>query len=415
MENSKTKLLTGLFRTKAGVENDNDVDGVSLARIPDHREDYPQYGFVQASRLDGTLAGLTVCLQRIYHDFRQGIKDDAAKQEELKQPYRLKIEERKGDIARLEKRIETIQTEEIPKVKEKIQQLKVDISNIRKNPEEIIGDKTNKVSFLIGAFILVFLTLYLFVFYSSASYSAFFKEFKGNETGIAASIFDSKAVENAFRDGVTELTLILTIPFVFIAMGYLIHKFKENKQFGRILCMIFITFIFDSILAYEITDKIYKVSQTNSFQSIPDYSIPSAVQSVNFWLIIFAGFLVYFVWGFIFDFTMEAHSKNDKLGVAIREKEKEIKGSSAELDNLNVQVEKMMHGIAEHNTQTNKLNKLLEGSIIPKDFQTDVFGFTQGWMSWMNQSGKQQHELEQAKEFVEGFVRAITNDFEEIE
>jgi hypothetical protein len=413
MENAKTKLLTGLFRTK--TDDDNDTEGISFARIPDHRNDYSKHGFVQASRLDGTPAGLTVCLQKIYHDFRQEIKDDAARQDELKQPFRLKIEERKGDIARLEKRVETIQTEEIPKIKEKIQNLREDISTIRKNPEEITGDKTNKVSFFIGVFILVFLTIYLFVFYSSASYSAFFKEFKGNETGIAASIFDPKAVENAFKDGITELTLILTIPFVFIAMGYLIHKFKESKQYGRVLCMIFVTFIFDSILAYEITDKIYKLSQTNSFQSTPDYSIPLAIQSVNFWLIIFAGFLVYFVWGFIFDFTMEAHTKNDILGVAIREKEKEIKSSSTDLDTLNIQIENIMHGIGEHNTQINKLNKLLEGSIIPKDFQMQLFGFTQGWMSWMNQSGKEHQELEQAKEIVQQFVYATTNDFEEIE
>lgn len=411
MENSK-KILTGLFRTKTVVEKN--IEAVSTNIQANNRKDYSRDGFIQASRLDGTLAGLTVCLQRIYHDFRQEIKDDTAIQEELKKPYRLKIEERKGDIARLEKRIEKVQIEEIPKVKEKIQQLKEDISHIRKNPEEITGDKTNKVSFFIGAFILLFLTLYLFVFYSSASYSAFFKEFKGNETGIAASIFDAKAVENAFRDGVTELTLILTIPFVFIALGYLIHKFQESKQYFRIIVVILITFVFDSILAYEITNKIYDLSKTNSFQNIPDYSITLAIHSINFWLIIFAGFLVYLVWGFIFDFTMESYSKNDKIGIAIREKEKQVKDSSIELSDLNIQIEKMIHAVAEHNTEINKLNKLLEGSIVPKDFQLHVFGFTQGWMSWMKQSGKEPHELEEAKEIVHEFVKITTYDFEEI-
>jgi hypothetical protein len=411
MDNSR--LLTGLFRTKTAV--DDSVEAVSMSVPADGRKDYSQYGFTQAGRLHGTIAGLSVCLQKIYYDFRQEIKDDAARQDELKRPYRVNIEVRKGDIARLHERIERVQSAEIPKIRETIEQLRAEISLIKKNPEEVTGDKTNKVSFLIGVLILIFLTVYLFVFYSSASYSAFFKEFKGNETGIAASIFDAKAVENAFRDGVTELTLILTIPFVFIAMGYLIHKFKENRQFGRILSMIFITFIFDGILAFEITDKIYKLSQTNSFQNIPDYSIPLAIQSVNFWLIIFAGFLVYFVWGFIFDFTMEAHSRNDKLAVAIGEKEKQIKDSSAELSTLTAEIAKMTHGVAEHNTEINKLNKLLEGSIIPKDFQTHVFGFAEGWMSWMSQSGKGQHELDQAREIIQQFVESTTYDLKEIE
>lgn len=412
MEKPKTKLLTGLFRTKTVVENN--IETIPTNIQTEYRNDYPQYGFVQASRLDGTLAGLTVCLQKIYHDFRQEIKNDTAKQEELKRPYRLKIEERKGDIARLEKRIEKVQGEEVPKIKEKIGELKEEISHIRKNPEEITGDKTNKVSFFIGGFILLFLTLYLFVFYSSASYSAFFKEFKGNETGLATSIFDAKAVENAYQDGVTELILILTIPFVFIALGYLIHKFQENKQYFKILIVIFVTFIFDSILAYEITEKIYNLSKTNSFQNIPDYSIPLAFQSTNFWLIIFAGFLVYFVWGFIFDFSMEAYSKNDKIGVAIREREKQIKDLSNELEELKRQTEKMTHAVAEHNTEINKLYKLLESSIIPKDFQLHLFGFTQGWMSWMRQSGKDHHELEQAKEIADEFVKITTYDLEEI-
>ena len=174
MENSR--LLTGLFRTKT-VVNKN-VETVSTNIQTDYRKAYPEYGFIQASRLDGTLAGLRVCLHKIYQDYKQEIKDDTAKQEELKRPHRMKIEERRGDIARLEKRIEKIHSEEIPKTKEKIEQLKEEISHIRKNPEEITGDKTNKVSFFIGAFILFFLTVYLFVFYSSASYSAFFKEFR---------------------------------------------------------------------------------------------------------------------------------------------------------------------------------------------------------------------------------------------
>lgn len=410
MENSR--LLTGLFRTKIVV--DQNVETVPTNIRTDHRNAYPEYGFIQASRLDGTLAGLRVCLQKIYHDFRQEIKDDTVRQEELKRPFRLKIEERKGDIARLEKRIEKVQTEEIPKTKEKIEHIKEDISYIRKNPEEITGDKTNKVSFFIGAFILLFLTVYLFIFYSSASYSAFFKEFKGNETGVAASIFDPKAVENAFRDGITELMLILTIPFVFIGMGYLMHKFKENKHYVKFIGMIIITFLFDSILAYEITGKIYNLSKTNSFQNTPDYSIPLAFQSINFWLIIFAGFLVYFVWGFIFDFTMESFSKNDKLSIAIREKEKQIKDSFAELTDLKNQNEKMTHAVAEHNTEISKLNKTLEGSIIPKDFQLHAYGFTQGWMSWMKQSGKENHELQEASEIVQDFVKITSCELEEI-
>jgi hypothetical protein len=197
-------------------------------------------------------------------------------------------------------------------------------------------------------------------------------------------------------------------------MGYLMHKFQENKQHVKFIGMIFITFLFDSILAYEITEKIYNLSKTNSFQNIPDYSISLAINRIEFWLIIFAGFLVYFVWGFIFDFTMEAYSKNDKIGVAIKEKEKQIKDLLAELGDLKSQSERMTHAVAEHNTEISKLNKSLEGSIISKDFQLHVFGFAQGWMSWMKQSGKKNEDLQEASEIVHDFVKITSCELEEI-
>ncbi len=111
---------------------------------------------------------------------------------------------------------------------------------------------------------------------------------------------------------------------------------------------------------------------------------------------------------------MESFSKNDKLGVAIREKEKQIKDSLTELASLNAEIEKWTHAVAEHNTEMGKLNKSLEGSIIPKDFQLHVYGFTQGWMSWMKQSGKENHELQEASEIVQDFVKITSCELEEI-
>ena len=81
MENSR--LLTGLFRTKTVV--DKNIETVSTKFQTDDRKTFPEYGFIQASRLDGTLAGLRVCLHKIYQDFLQEIKDDAAKQADITQ------------------------------------------------------------------------------------------------------------------------------------------------------------------------------------------------------------------------------------------------------------------------------------------------------------------------------------------
>jgi len=407
-------MKKGLF----SVKHNNEEKMEEIIKTPlKEKITYQNYGFLQASNLGGTIAGLRVSLQKIYFDFKQEVKDDFSKQEELKKPYRVKIEDHKGDIERLKKKIEKVKTEYIPAVKLKVRNLKEELSNIKKNPQEITGDDAGRASFFIGGIILTFLTVYLFVFYSSASYSTFFKEFTLSEIGVVNSIFDAQALSKALDDGFTELLLILTIPFVFLGLGYLIHKFQEQKGFGKYLktaMLIFITFIFDIILAYEITEKIYNIKKENSFDDIPNYSISMAFESINFWLIIFAGFIVYIIWGFVFDFVMEAYGKMDKVKIALKEKEKEITDSDYELKDFDIQIDKMTHSIAEHSKEINKLVEIIDKSIIPREFEHDIFSFLSGWMSWMKQCDKPHSELDEANSVTQEFVNITLYNFENI-
>lgn len=410
-----SQIKKGLFAIKDSVEpktTENPANEPLSTKVT-----YTDYGFHQASRLGGSTPGLRTCLHKIYQDFKREIKEDSDKQEELKKPFRVKIEQYKGDNERLEKKIEKVNTEYLPRVKSRIEQLKTELSNIRKNPQEVTGDDAGKASFIIGIVILTFLTVYLFIFYSSASYSAFFKEFSLNEIGVANSIFDPKAIPTAYRDGFTELTLILTIPFVFLGLGYLIHKFQEQKswkKYIKIASLIAITFIFDAILAYEITEKIYNIKKENSFNNIPDYTVSMAFQAINFWLIIFAGFVVYIIWGFVFDFVMESYAKMDKVKVAIQEKQKQIKDAEAEQADLESQIDKMTHTVDANNTETNKLLKILESSIIPREFEQDIFSFLTGWLAWMKQSGKSHADLEEASTISHDFVKVVVNSVDTI-
>lgn len=411
------KIKKGLFSVKGQTEKKEEVLETPSETVLKEKMTYQDYGFLQAGKLGGTLPGLRVSLQKIYFDFKQDVKDDFAKQEELKRPFKVKIEDYKGDNERLGKKIEKLNNEYIPKAKQKIDKFKDELSNIRKNPQEVTGDDAGTASFIIGGIILLFLTIYLFIFYSSATYSTFFKEFSLNEIGVANSIFDAKALTKAFNDGFTELLLLLTIPFVFLGLGYLIHKFQEQKGFKKYLkiaMLVFITFIFDTILAYEITEKIYNIKKENSFNNIPDYNLSMAFQSINFWLIIFAGFIVYLIWGFVFDFVMESYGKMDKVKIALQEKEIQIKDAEIELKDLDVQIDKMTHVVAENNKEINKLTKIIDNSIIPREFEHDIFSFLSGWMSWMKQSGKQHAELDEANTITHEFVKISLYSYETI-
>lgn len=360
---------------------------------------------------------MKVSLQKVYYDFKEKVKINVEQQEELKRPAKVKLEEHKGNIDRWENKIKKVKDETIPSLKQRMESLKEEKAHIRRNPQEIIGDSTGKPSFYIGSIILFFLTVYLFVFYSSASYSAFFKEFAITETGLASSIFDAQALPKAIKDGIMELMLILTIPFVFLGLGYLIHKLQEEKgykKFVKIATLILVTFIFDGILAYEITEKIYNIRKEGSFDNLPDFSIPLAITSINFWLIIFAGFIVYLIWGFVFDFVLDAFGKLDKVKLALKEKDRQIAEVDKQILDLHTDIDKMNHSIDDTKTQIKKLNETVHSVIIPREFEQDAFSFMTGWLTWMKGNGKTHAELDNAEAIVQEFVSVAIYNYPKI-
>ena len=408
----------GLFKLKKveNVEKQKEVvpevslDGTLNENTLLHNDNttVKRLGFNSGREHNGSTIGLSICLNRIYLDHKKMVTDDSAKQAELKKPYRLTLHDIKAENDGIVKRKEKIKTEEILQCKNKIEKIRKEIAEIRENPERLTGDKSGKASFYIGLTILVFLTVYLFIFYSSASYSSFFKEFTISEIGIANSIFDAQALSKAFKDGFTELMLIITIPAVFIGLGYLIHKSSEKKGYKKFLfigSLIFVTFIFDAIIAYEICEKIYNIKKTNSFQNIPDYSLSLAFQSISFWLIIFAGFVVYLIWGLVFDFTIEAHEKQDKVRLAIKHKEEEIKVVEQNIDKLNLDVNSLEEKENKNIAEINKLNELIEHTtIIPKEFEQYLFHFMQGWIHWMSANLKNQTQQKECEDILTLFI-----------
>ncbi len=402
------KLFKGIFsnsNNNAETVTKNDLPSFHQFVLVDRYED----GKKRAEALKGSETGLIVSVRSIYENHKEILRRDEIEQEKAKQPYRVKLQEYLTRNEHYQAKVDKIKVEDIPKIKSKIEVLQEDIREIKRNPEDHLGDKVSKAGFTIGAIILTFLTVYLFVFYSSASYSAFFKEFSLNSIGVANSIFDAQALSKALKDGVTELVLILTIPFVFLGLGYLIHKFQEDKnwiRFPKIAMLIFVTFIFDAILAYEITQKIYNIKAENSFDDEPAYTVAMAFQSVNFWLIIFAGFIVYLIWGLVFDFVMEAYARLDKIGNFIRAKHEEIKLKEADIHKLEDEINKLNHLIGDNETEAEKLKTILAHTdvIKPKELEHSILRFLDGWLEYLSYTNRVENEREKAHKVVSEFI-----------
>ena len=398
-------LSKGLFDLKKNNEEIKEVQKIGpLIKIK-----LKDWGRERAKALNGSITGLYVCIRIIYENHKENLRKNTEEQDRAKIPYRNKLNDLLADKDIISSKIESIRKERIPFLKNKIEASQNEIRNIRKNPEQYLGDKVGKAGFYIGAIILTFLTIYLFVFYSSASYSAFFKEFTLNELGVANSIFDPQALSKGLKDGFMELVLILTIPFVFLGLGYLIHKFQEDKgwkKVPKITMLIFVTFIFDCILAYEITEKIYNIKASNSFQKMPEYTLNFAFHSVNFWLIIFAGFVVYVIWGFVFDFFMEAYGILDKISVLIKSKNEEIYEAQKEITKKETEIIELSEKLSNNEKEINKMKTILDHSDIikPKELELSLFQFLEGWIEWLNSDNRSHEELEKARQIIEAFI-----------
>jgi hypothetical protein len=395
----------GLFNIKSKISEKKEIkiqDPIVKIKMYD-------WGWDRARALSGGVAGLCVCIRSIYENHKDELRRNTEEQEQAKIPYRKKLQDIFANKEKLNNNLESIKTDKIPFLKTKIEDCFNEKRNIRNNPEQYLGDKVGKAGFVIGSIILVFLTIYLFIFYSSASYSAFFKEFTLNELGVANSIFDPQALSKGLNDGFTELILILTIPFVFIGLGYLIHKFQEGKgwqKIPKVSMLILVTFIFDCILAFEITEKIYNIKASNSFQAMPEYNVSFAFKSVNFWLIIFAGFVVYIIWGFVFDFFMESYGKLDKIAVLIKSKNEEIRESQLEISKLETEASDIVNAISSNENELNKIKIIIEESDIikPKELELSLYQFLQGWLEWLTSDKRVHDEHETARHIVDSFI-----------
>jgi len=389
---------------------------VEPAEIIDKNLSYEQYGFTRAGTFHGQINGFKICLGRVIRDHQHKQREDDATQLRLKEPYRVALAQKEVEMNHNNEQISTL--------REKLKSLETDktvqqteLDRIKENPRSIMPDRMSKISLIIGAVILVALTVYLFIFYSSASYSAFFKEFKISELAVANSIFDPKALSEAMRTGFTVFILIISMPFVFIGLGFLIHKFQESdgySKYFKIFLLILVTFIFDAILAYEITEKIYNLRAVNGIfdQDMPKYDFSLAFSSVNFWLIIFAGFIVYLIWGFVFDFTIEAYEKLDVVSQAKRTKERIIR----EIDLKITETNKIITDLKAKNMSLEHkmidINSKINGIVLEANlFKNVLQQFVQGWTAYMTQAGHSAESIKALSMEAEGYIiNGITDD-----
>jgi len=371
---------------------------------------YHESGYRDSSRNSGNHTALSICLDAIYSKFQNEEKELADKQNKLKEPY---INEQKNKETEIKAFTVSLDTKEeqikevqnnIEGVQNKIETLKFEINDIPRNPEfyHIKASKGASTKFWIGLLLLIPITLYLFTFYISTSFSAFFKTFDP-DVSIMQSVLDAQAFNKAWSEGLLEGSFVTFIPFVFLGLGYLIHMFGENKgwvNYVKIFLLFVVTFVFDAILAYEIESKIYELNKT--FDTPPfDFSI--AFTKNQFWGIIFAGFVVYIIWGLVFDFIMKEHKEKDKIKNEQIKKQKDILVHQDKIAVLEKQIEEIRNSIGsikelviKAKGRIEELQNIIDGVIIPtKEYKSYASEYVQGWITFISEKLAVSHPVKQ--------------------
>lgn len=361
---------------------------------------YHDAGFRDGSRNSGSPLALSICLNAIYARFQNEEKELIEKQQLAKEPYineqKTKETEIKTLVVSKESKEQQINKSEadIRAVKDNIEELKFEINDLPRNPEKyhVSASKGASSKFWIGLIILMPLSLYLFTFYISTSYSAFFKLFDANST-IIMNVLDSKAFEKAWHDGSLEGAFVTFIPFVFLGLGYLIHMFGEVKSIGnyiKIGLLLLTTFVFDAILAYQIEEKIYELTKTFN---TPEFNIPIAFGKIQFWGIIFAGFVVYLIWGVVFDFIMKEHRQKDKVKHEQLRRKKDIQIHLDRISDIEIQKAKLTEELNKFKTDSiaaqdrvKALQSIIDAVIIPtKEYVLYASEYMKGWITFISE------------------------------
>lgn len=363
------------------------------------------------------LTSLAAFLTKVYQNERQRQVNDANQQQQLK----LKLQQDLNKAQAAEQRIQaqiTNAENQVQTLKDQISDLDSELAIEKQNDGQI--NKAAKIKMTIGLVILALLTFYLFIFYSSTFYSAFLlsasqliESDPQNLLGMA--VFNTHAISLAAEDGFGALCFILSAPIIFMGLGYILHFFMEQNsktKWFKASGLLFVTLAFDCILAYKIGELIYNIAALSSWSEMPPFSIEIAMRDINSWAVIFLGFIVYFIWGIVFDMTITAYSELRSNKDAINRLKSRINSAKTALSGQNQIIATLKADLSGKQNEINSLNNRISmGYFIDNQLiKTALADFYAGWSAIMTPLVTDtQHHLK-AQQIYDNFLKQMFKD-----
>jgi hypothetical protein len=371
------------------------INGQSEKTVDHEKITYNQLGFRSAQKSQSNPEAVDGYLEIVYDKFledqkldEQGLKDRIAKLKAEVQQEKAKKQEAIAEI-NANKRNKEDKENEI----EELELEKIDI----KNGDGETGDTT---PFVIGAFITLLLTLYLFVFYSSSGYSAFYGIKPGSLGFINPNVF-----ADATNKGGGVIALIILFPVIFLGLGFLIHDALEKIKVGKnktsaivtILVLLFITFIADAFIGYKISEGVH-TNEFNAGRTDELWKFNMIFSDINFYLVLILGFVVYVIWGFLLNYVL-SHSylktENEKIKLMIENVNNRIAEKRKELSDFIAKIHRLESDIITIDNKVEDKQKDIigyENGVIPINIASlkgSVGEFMGGWQNYTHGNSSQ--------------------------
>lgn len=359
-------------------------------------ETYYNWGLRMCATVMGSIHALPPFLQKVYTD----IYNEQAKNVELQEQFRKNTQ---AQIDEQNNNIEMLKTQ-IANSENKLNENKTSIVDLERQKVDLRAqgrrvDPEAKIKMILGIVILIPLTFYLFLFYSSTFYTGFLMGIEdiaettntGTDMNVAMAMFNPHAFEGALNKGLTSFFLILTFPVVFLGLGFGLHFFsvqQTKSKYFKMGAILLVTFLFDCIIAFKIGEFLYNIKGMWTDQ--PEvYSFNMAIGDINTWAVIFCGFIAYIIWGIVFDMTMTAYSKLNPNREEIRVIDKKIQGIKDDNEKINDQIADINNQITNSkNTISNLMAKLSQRVTINFHvIKQEMTNFYNGWITQMGVLG----------------------------
>lgn len=386
---------------------------VAPATLPEGKqtaETYQQWGYRMAGLNQGNIASLDPHLQIVYQNIRKEQEANESLQIQLQQEIQESLAREQQSLQHEENHLQTIK-DKIQDTKDKIENVNDEIANLkgavkRKNAEA-------RANFIIGLCIIIPLTIYLFIFYSSTAYSAFFKEIDYTQA-LGSHMFDAQALTASWQQSWTAGLFVMLITFIFMALGFILHQFAKqdgNTRYIKVTSIIVVTFVFDTLLAYLIAKNMYDAEALTKLGDIPQYSLSMALSDARFWIVIFCGFLAYIIWGLLFGFVMESYNnldmnkvEKDNLKRQLEKYQRQLQAEEMDITAQTAKIAQIKSNIAALETRKSNAVRHDYGAII-----LELNHFFAGWSGYMNGIAKGYDELERANSVFNAFIQTLQN------